>query len=416
MTSEESHRGFGIELPGSYSVRRLVFYGAVVAALGLYVGLMHDLLPLVVTAWIVDTGSHRLHDLNFFALIWISIFGLTLQLYRPTRRITAAVAPVLIMAPLAVMAFSTGSPIAMMPVLFTIIGLVVVALHPTGRGLIRLDRVQSVDLLAAGLVGAAAVPLFGYAYSQLTMQYTIADEHAALVHYGGMALIAVLILVMGSLAVLRESDWRFAAWTAGLLAFYLGASSLAFPNYVSSAGSLWGGMAIIWGLVFVAAVELDRDTDDLSMRVESSIEIDAPVETVWEITTDPETFVDGIDWVYDVWREDEGPLGEGSVYIERAKPGLTENEYRWEITAYEPPNRIVHYHNSRELEAELEVLTEPVDDETTQYTQIMHFRAFPVFRPLGFVLERLVMKRQMLHDFDEMILPNYKQIIEAQRR
>jgi uncharacterized protein YndB with AHSA1/START domain len=149
-----------------------------------------------------------------------------------------------------------------------------------------------------------------------------------------------------------------------------------------------------------------------NIRVESSIEIDAPIDLVWEVTTDPATFVEGIDWVYEAWREDDGPLGEGSVYYERAKPGLREDTYRWEVTACEPPNRIVHYHESGELEAELEVLTEAIDDGTTRYTQVMHFRALPAFRPLGYVLERTVMKRKMQQDFDEMILPNYKRLVE----
>lgn len=138
------------------------------------------------------------------------------------------------------------------------------------------------------------------------------------------------------------------------------------------------------------------------------------MEVVWDVTTDPETIAEGIDWVLEAWREDEGPLGEGSVYIERAKPGLNEGTYRWVITAYEPPNRIVHYHKGGELEAELEVLTEPIDTDTTRYTQVMRLRAWPVFRPLGYVLEWTVMKRKMQQDFDHMILPNYKRIIEEQ--
>lgn len=114
----------------------------------------------------------------------------------------------------------------------------------------------------------------------------------------------------------------------------------------------------------------------------------------------------------EAWREDAGPFGRGSVYVERAKPGLRESTYRWEVTAYEPPNRIVHYHRGGELEAELEVLTEAIDDGTTRYTRIMHFRALPAFRPLGYVLERTVTKRKMQQDFDEMILPNYKRFVE----
>ena len=150
-------------------------------------------------------------------------------------------------------------------------------------------------------------------------------------------------------------------------------------------------------------------------RVTSSVVIDAPIETVWEVVMDPDSFVEAIDWVHEVTREDggEGLLEAGSVYVERAKPGLREGTYRWEVTESDPPHRAVHVHEGGELEAHLAIELEAVDDDATRYTQVMDFRALPAFRPLGYVLERTVMKRQMRRDFDRMILPNYKALAEA---
>lgn len=42
----------------------------------------------------------------------------------------------------------------------------------------------------------------------------------------------------------------------------------------------------------------------------------------------------------------------------------------------------------------------------------MRLRAYPVFRPLGWLLERTAMKWKMQRDFERMILPNYKRIAE----
>lgn len=84
-TNEGSQQAFGERLPNRISVSRGPFYTVVVGTLGLYAVLMRDLLPLVATAWVVDTGSHRFHDLNFFALVWISIVRLAVQLYRPLQ-------------------------------------------------------------------------------------------------------------------------------------------------------------------------------------------------------------------------------------------------------------------------------------------------------------------------------------------
>lgn len=146
--------------------------------------------------------------------------------------------------------------------------------------------------------------------------------------------------------------------------------------------------------------------------VEASIDIDAPIETVWAVTTDPGTFAEAIDWVIEArWEGDPGPH-EGAIYVERAKPGLRTDTYRWEITACDPPNRIVHSHSGGELDADLEVTYEALDEDTTRYTQVMRFRSMPSFRPLGWVLERTVVKRSMQRDFEEMILPNYKRLAE----
>lgn len=240
------------------NLRRSAFYAVTVGALAIYAVLLRDLLPMVLTAWYVDVGPHRFHDLNFLALVWVGILGLAVQLYRPDERVTAAVASVLVMGPLALLAATSGSPIAMLPAVFTVVGLVVVALHPAGRSMLEVRRVEPVDRSLVALLVVAALPLLSYAADQVGRQYAVADDHAALVHYGGMAVVAGFVLLMGVLATARRRDRRFAAWAAGALAVYLGASSVAFPGLESSAGPVWGGLAVAWGAVFVAAVELNR--------------------------------------------------------------------------------------------------------------------------------------------------------------
>ena len=150
--------------------------------------------------------------------------------------------------------------------------------------------------------------------------------------------------------------------------------------------------------------------------IESSVVVDAPIDVVWDVTTDPANFPNAIDWVYEAWWETDGPLEVGSVYLERAKPGLRKDIYRWEILACEKHHRNVHYHRSGELEAELELRYEPMGGERTRYTQTLRFRALPAFRPLGYVLERTVMPRRMKRDFDRTILPNYKRLCEERVR
>lgn len=73
---------------------------------------------------------------------------------------------------------------------------------------------------------------------------------------------------------------------------------------------------------------------------------------------------------------------------------------------------MVHYHRSGEMEAELELELEALDDGRTRYTQVLSFRSLPASRPLGYVLERTVVRRTMQRDFEEMILPNFTRLVE----
>jgi hypothetical protein len=147
--------------------------------------------------------------------------------------------------------------------------------------------------------------------------------------------------------------------------------------------------------------------------VRGSVEIDAPVDVVWDVVNDPATYVEGIDWVYEAWFETEGSARQGSVYVERAKPGPREGLYRWVLTTFEPPRRAIHAHRGSEMDVDLEVLVEPLGSGRTRYTQEMRFRALPRFRPIGWIVERAVLRPKIRRDFDEMILPNYKRIAEA---
>jgi hypothetical protein len=83
------------------------------------------------------------------------------------------------------------------------------------------------------------------------------------------------------------------------------------------------------------------------------------------------------------------------------------------VTAFDRPRRAVHSHRSGELDADRELLYEPLDDDRARYTQVMRFRSSPAFRPPGVLLERLVLERRIQRDFVESILPNFERLAEA---
>ncbi|WP_152042922.1 hypothetical protein [Salinigranum salinum] len=215
-------------------------------------------LLLAFTGWTTDMGTHQVHDMISFPMLWLALLiPVATLLYRPKRRVTTVLAPLVFLAPLVVFALAADSPILMLPLIFGVLGLVLVALHPAGRSVLRLDRVERLNRLLAGLVVVAAVPLLVFAGDQILRQVTLADDHVLFVHYGAMAAGAVYIVLMAALATVRERDWRFAAWSAGAVAVLLGATSLAF-TVESSAGPLWGALAVAWGVAFVGVAEYTR--------------------------------------------------------------------------------------------------------------------------------------------------------------
>jgi hypothetical protein len=142
--------------------------------------------------------------------------------------------------------------------------LIALGLHPAGRDFFISFRVSRANRLMAALVVVAAVPLLLLTATNLRLQVSVADDHAAAGHYGFMAAFSITIIGVGLLASLRPDGWRLTAWVAGLLPALLGMVSLIYP--VTSSLSLpWALAAIAWGTGFVIAAERSRHAEGPSM-------------------------------------------------------------------------------------------------------------------------------------------------------
>lgn len=239
-------------------LRRAAFSLVALATLVLAGVMLGGELLLAFTGWTTDLGVHQVHDMVIFPMLWLTVLvPAAILLYRPARRVTTVLAPIVFLAPVAAFAVAADSPITMLPLIFCGLGVVLVALHPAGRSLFRLDRVERPNRLLVGLAVVAAIPLLVFAGDQVLRQATLADDHVLFAHYGAMAAASVYVVVMAALAAVRERDWRFAAWSAGAVAALLGLTSLAF-TVESSVGPLWGALAVAWAVAFVAVTEYSR--------------------------------------------------------------------------------------------------------------------------------------------------------------
>jgi peptidoglycan/LPS O-acetylase OafA/YrhL len=136
------------------------------------------------------------------------------------------------------------------------------SLHPARREFLRSFSLTRVNRIMLALVTVAAVPLIVLASTNVGLQATAGDDHAAMRHYGFMAAFGFGVVGVGLLASLRPDGWWIPAWVAGLLPSFLGLASLVYPAASSSLDVVWSLAAIAWGVVFVAAAELTQRPDN----------------------------------------------------------------------------------------------------------------------------------------------------------
>jgi hypothetical protein len=208
--------------------------------------------------------GHRTHDLTYGFMFTTIVVGILAQLRRPSKNVAGMLMALIPGAGLLLAAvLSTDVRVIGSAERVSVIALTVFAalLHPAGRGFFRTFRVSRVNWVMLALVIVAAAPLLAFASTNIRLQATLLDDHAAVGHYGFMAAFSFTVIAVGVLASLRPDGWRLPAWVTGLLPALLGVTSLVYPDSSSSLGPGWALAAIAWGVVFVAVAELTRDAE-----------------------------------------------------------------------------------------------------------------------------------------------------------
>lgn len=209
---------------------------------------------------------HRTHDLTFAFLFVPALVGVLAQFRRPSRNLAAIVMALvpsvaLLLTVLLTFVMSGNGRTLQPPWLMVMAGsIIAMVLHPAGGDVISSFRRSRIDPVLLALTLVATVPLLVSAVRNIGLQGTVPDDHAAAGHYGFMAAFAFAVIGVALLASLRPAGWRLTGRVAGLLPALLGVTSLVYPDATSSLGLPWALTAIAWGGLFVAAVELTRDT------------------------------------------------------------------------------------------------------------------------------------------------------------
>jgi uncharacterized cupredoxin-like copper-binding protein len=235
------------------------FFGAVLLQPDLVVGLLGQSTAGHI-AQHFRSPHHRIHDLTFAFLLGTAAVGLLAQLRTPSKNVAGQVMALTPFVGLVLAFVLTNTAVLSVPWLaIGALTFVATALHPTERHLFGSFGVSRVNRLMLALVVVAAVPLLAFASTNIGLQRAVADEHAALGHYGFMAAFGVTVVGVGLVASLRPDGWWLPAWVAGVLPALLALASLLFPDVDSGLGPVWAPAAIVWGVAFVAAAELTQD-------------------------------------------------------------------------------------------------------------------------------------------------------------
>ena len=147
-------------------------------------------------------------------------------------------------------------------------------------------------------------------------------------------------------------------------------------------------------------------------KVQITKMIKASPEVVWNFISDVEKAPQWVTVMQSLVASTDNPVKEGTVYRERSKVGPKASETSWTITRFEAPRIQIHECRESVFSATLTMSLEPIKDQTrlihtTEYTLL------PGFRPLGWLLEKLIVHKSMLLDLHESV-EVCKQMIEAE--
>ena len=142
------------------------------------------------------------------------------------------------------------------------------------------------------------------------------------------------------------------------------------------------------------------------MRIEESVEINRPLEEVYEYVATPENLPEWAGTVIETRKDTPGPLLEGSTFTSVGKFLGRKIESPFKVTAHEFPRRHSHESTGGPLPTEWTLTFEEVAGRT-RYTQVAEGEPGGFFGLVGPLLER-VGRRQLRTD-----LENLKDLLEA---
>lgn len=146
-------------------------------------------------------------------------------------------------------------------------------------------------------------------------------------------------------------------------------------------------------------------------KVEIEKSIKAPQEKVWDFISDIEKAPQWVVVMKSLVDTTDNPVREGTVYREKSKIGPKESVTEWKVIRLDPQYIQVHECNEPDFKATLTMRVADNMDGTCTLFHTTEYKLMPNFRPLGWFIETLFIKKVMVNSLNESV-ENCKRMIE----
>ncbi len=146
-------------------------------------------------------------------------------------------------------------------------------------------------------------------------------------------------------------------------------------------------------------------------KVSIEKKIDAPPRKVWKFISDIEKAPQWVVVMQSLQDTTDNPVQRGTVYREQSKIGPKESVTEWEVVRSDPLDIQVHECAEPDFKATLTMRVADNMDDTSTLHHTTEYQLMPSFRPLGWLLETLFIKRLMRKNLNKSV-DNCKQMIE----
>src|SRR3989440_5842681 len=202
---------------------------------------------------------HRWHEAQSGAFTALLFGGSLLALlWQPLNKPLLAVFVVLSIA-LVSLSFATVSGYGFNPLVLAIgaalICIIVIA-YPMPRALLnfRRDGTLSYPLLVLTILAAVLLaPIIARELNWQILGITGHDVHALNYHWLTSVMLALMLILAGSLAATKQAGWQALGLITGVTYLYLGGMAQLLPDYAGSWGVIGGGLGLLGGVACITA-------------------------------------------------------------------------------------------------------------------------------------------------------------------